>query len=135
MRRLGLIVTFVGVLGAVAVFAQTTALGQITIPRRVMADGQALAAGTYQVRLTSETASAPAAQQNPEQWVEFLRGGQVRGRELATVVPADQIKDIAESAIPRAGQSSVVVLKGGNYLRLWFNHGGTNYLVHLVIPQ
>ncbi len=134
MKRLGLFAMVVGVVGAAAVFAQTTSLGQVTIPRRVLADGQPLAPGAYQARLTAETAPAPNGEQ-PEQWVEFLRGGQVRGKELATVVPADQIKDIAESAIPRAGQSSVTVLKDGGYLRLWFNHGGTNYIVHLVIPQ
>jgi Tfp pilus assembly protein FimV len=125
----------VAVFGAAAVLAQTTNLGQVTIPRRVMANGQPLAAGTYTARLTSETAPQPAAAQNPEQWVEFVRGGQVAGRELATVVPADEIKDIAESARPGSGQKSITVLKGGEYLRLWFNHGGTNYIVHLVIPQ
>ncbi len=132
MKRMGVLAAAIVVLGAAAVFAQTTNLGQVTIPRSVMANGQSLAAGTYTARLTGESA---AGAQPPEQWVEFVRGGQARGRELATVVPADQIRDIAESARPAPGQTSVVVLKGNDYLRVWFNHGGTNYIVHLVIPQ
>lgn len=135
MRRVGFLAAVIGVLGAAAVFAQTTNLGQVNIPRRVLANGQPLAPGTYTVRLTAETASEPASSQTPERWVEFVRGGQVAGRELASVVPADEIAQIAESARPAPGRSSTVVLKSGDYLRVWFNQGGTNYLVHLVIPQ
>jgi ABC-type phosphate transport system substrate-binding protein len=136
MRRIGGILTaMVAVFGVAVLVAQTTNLGQVTIPRRVLANGQPLAAGTYTVRLTGESAPAPASAQTPEQWVEFVRGGQVAGRELATVVPADQIRDIAKSARPGPGQALVVVLKSNEYLRVWLNHGGTNYLVHLVIPQ
>jgi hypothetical protein len=133
MKRLGFLATALGMLGATVTFAQSTNLGQVTIARRVMANGQALAAGSYDARLTGE--QSPAAGQAPEVWVEFVRGGQVAGRELATVVPADEIREIAESARPGAGESSAVVLKGNDYLRLWFNQGGTNYIVHLVIPQ
>ena len=41
-------------------------LGEVTLPRRVMADGQPLAAGTYQVRLTARSAQPDAVGQLAE---------------------------------------------------------------------
>jgi hypothetical protein len=134
MKRFGLVAAMVAMLGAGAAFAQTTDLGSVTTPRRAMADGKPLPAGTYQLRLTTEEGTPVAAGQAPEQWVEFVRRGQVVGRELATIIPADQIAAIAESARPASGQSSVVILKGNEFMRVWVNHGGTNYLIHLALP-
>src|SRR5882757_11191654 len=52
-------------------------LGSVHIPKGVKADGKPLAAGTYQVKLTPQTATPPAAGQTPslERWVEFVKGG------------------------------------------------------------
>jgi len=113
----------------------TTNLGTVNIPRAVKADGQALAAGTYQIRVTETPASPPAAGQTPqyERWAEFLRGGKVVGREVVTVVPASDIKAVAEVTPPRPGGARTEVLKGGDYLRLWLNRGGTHYLIHFNI--
>jgi hypothetical protein len=113
----------------------TTNLGSVNIPRAVKADGQALPAGTYQVRVTETPASPPAAGQTPqyERWAEFLRGGKVVGREVVTVVPASDIKSVAEVTPPRPGGARTEVLKGGDYLRLWLNRAGTHYLIHFNI--
>jgi hypothetical protein len=110
-------------------------LGTVNIPRAVKADGQALAAGTYEVRVTETLASPQAAGQTPqyERWAEFLRGGKVVGREVVTVVPAADIKQVAEMTPPPAGGSRAQVLKGGDYLRLWINRGGNHYLIHFNI--
>ena len=110
-------------------------LGSVNIPRAVKADGQALAAGTYQVRVTETPASPPAAGQTPqyERWAEFLRGGKVVGREVVTIVPASDIKQVAEMNPPPSGGSRAEVLKGGDYLRLWINRGGNHYLIHFNI--
>jgi hypothetical protein len=110
-------------------------LGSVSIPRAVKADGQALAAGTYQVRVTETLASPPAAGQTPqyERWAEFLRGGKVVGREVVTIVPASDIKQVADMAPPPSGGSRSEVLKGGDYLRLWINRGGNHYLIHFNI--
>ena len=132
---------FVAAPGAVQ-FAQaqpaggsTTNLGTVRIPRAVKADGQALAAGTYQIRVTETPASPPAPGQTPqyERWAEFLRGGKVVGREVVTVVPASDIKQVAEMTPPPSGGSRAEVLKGGDYLRLWINRGGNHYLIHFNI--
>ena len=105
------------------------------IPRAVKADGQALAAGTYQIRVTETPASPPAPGQTPqyERWAEFLRGGKVVGREVVTVVPASDIKQVAEMTPPPSGGSRAEILKGGDYLRLWINRGGNHYLIHFNI--
>jgi hypothetical protein len=113
----------------------TTNLGTVNIPRAVKADGQALAPGSYQVRLTETPASPAAPGQTPqyERWAEFLRGGKVVGREVVTVVPASDIKQVAEMTPPPSGSSRAEVLKGGDYLRLWINRGGNHYLIHFNI--
>jgi len=113
----------------------TVNLGSVRIPRAVKADGQALAAGSYQVRVTETLASPQAAGQTPqyERWAEFLQGGKVVGREVVTIVPASDIKQVAEMTPPPAGGSRAEVLKGGDYLRLWINRGGNHYLIHFNI--
>jgi hypothetical protein len=109
-----------------------TSLGTVTLNRRVLADGQALAPGTYQVRLTAD-APKPGVGQSPdsERYVEFVRGGKVVAREVAVVVPAAEVKEIAKGTPPRAGSAKVELLKGEDYVRVWINRGGTNYIIHL----
>ena len=56
------------------------ALGSVHLPKGVKADGKPLPAGTYQVRLTADTASPAAKGQigSLERWVEFVQGRQGR---------------------------------------------------------
>jgi hypothetical protein len=110
-------------------------LGSVRIPRAVKGDGQALPAGTYQVRVTETPASPPAAGQTPqyERWAEFMRGGKVVAREVVTIVPASDIKAVAEQNPPPSGGYRAEVLKGNDYLRLWINRGGNHYLIHFNI--
>jgi hypothetical protein len=110
-------------------------LGAIRIPRAVKGDGKALPAGTYQVRVTETPASPPAAGQTPqyERWAEFMQNGKVVAREVVTVVPAGDIKQVAEQTPPPAGGYRAEVLKGNDYLRLWINRGGNHYLIHFNI--
>ena len=105
------------------------------IPRAVKANGQPLAAGTYQVRLTADNASpvAKGATASLERWVEFVKGGKVAGREVMTIVPQTDVPKIQKDAPPRPGSSTVQALKGGDYLRLWINRGGTYYLVYFAV--
>lgn len=111
-------------------------LGTITLPRSVMADGKPLPAGTYQVRLTAQSAQPAVAGQRSDlnRWVEFIRGGEVRGREVVTIIPPAELKDLHSGAAgprPPAGGTRVEMLKGDEYLRIWINRGGVNYLIHL----
>ena len=116
--------------------AGEVALGTITLPRAVTADGKPLPRGRYQVRLTAQNAQPPAVGQTPglERWVEFVQGGQVRGREVVSIVPAAEMKDLmpgpdADRAM-RNG-SRVEMLKGNEYLRVWISRAGVSYLIHL----
>ncbi len=119
-----------------SVSAQTrpanTSLGSVTLAHKVTADGQPLAAGTYQVRLSTDEPK-PAVGQTPEseRYVEFLKGGKVVAREVATVVSDADVKTIAKGPQPAKGGSRVDMLKGNDYVRVWINRGGNNYIIHL----
>ena len=121
--------------GSVDVPQGATALGTVEIPRRVMADGKALAAGSYEVRLTADQArpEAVGALGVLERWVEFRQENNLIGREVVSIVPQDEIGDVAKSAPPGAGASRVEMLKDNEYLRVWINQGGTHYLIHLAV--
>lgn len=137
MKRMVLVGTLAGALAAGGAFAQSTAatgtnLGTVHIAKKVMADGKPLAAGTYQVRLTNDEPKPAVGQaQGAERYVEFVRGGKVVGREVATVVSAEDIGKIAKGKKPRNNSSSFEVLKGGDYCRVWINKGGTNYIINM----
>jgi len=110
-------------------------LGMVHLAKAVKADGKELAAGTYQVRLAAQTASPDAKGQTPglERWVEFVQKGQVKGREVVTIIPGSEIDKVQKDAPPKANSSKVQTLKGGDYMRLWINKGGNHYLVHFPV--
>ena len=109
-------------------------LGSVTINKKVMANGQPLAAGTYTVRLSSDSVTSVVGESaDSEKWVEFVQGGQVKGKELATVVTGADVKTVSKEKAPAAGTARVDMLKGADYLRVWINHGGTHYLIHLTL--
>ena len=158
MKRMVLVGALVGAFAASTAFAQTKdkgvghtapkpqpgtgpavvapegqmTLGSVHIPKSVKADGKALAAGTYQVRLTPQTATPDAKGQTAslERWVEFVKGGKVAGREVVTIIPQSEIDKVQKDTPPHANSAKVETLKGGDYLRLWINKGGNHYLVH-----
>jgi hypothetical protein len=128
-------VALAGMLVASVAFSQTT-LGTIRLTHAVLADGKPLAAATYQVRLTNEEPK-PAVGQSPsgEQWVEFVKNGTVAGRELATVISASDIGAVAKGPAPKAEGSRVDVLKEGEYVRVWMNRRGTNYIINMPVAR
>jgi hypothetical protein len=108
-------------------------LGSIRLPKKVTANGEALAAGTYQLRVTDETAKAVSGETpGSERWVEFVQAGKVKGKELASVVPDSEIAQVAEGpGKPARNGHRVDLLKTQKYWRVWVNKGGNNYLIHL----
>jgi hypothetical protein len=112
-------------------------LGTVTIPRAVTADGKPLARGRYTLRLTAQSAQPTVPGQLPDlnRWVEFVQGGQVKGREVVSIVPADEVATTQPGPdmpghVGRTG-SRVEMLKGGEYLRIWIARAGNHYLLHL----
>ena len=107
--------------------------GGFDLPRRAYATGEPIEPGPYRVRLTDESAPVVDTElPSTTRWVEFLheQEGTVAGRALATVVPDSEIDDIAVDWVPR-NQVRVNDLLGGEYVRVWLNRGGSNYLVHM----
>ena len=139
--KFGFVAVLVGSLVAGVASAQQgqapageTALGSVRLTRSVMADGKPLKAGTYQVRLTSQAASPAVPGQTMERWVEFLQGGKVAGREVVSIVPGSEMKDLMpgpDGGTAAAGSARVEMLKGNDYVRVWINRGGVNYLIHM----
>ena len=113
---------------------EPTVIGTIRITQPVLANGEAVAAGVYEVRATSDY-PAPAAGQSAaaECWVQLVKNGVTMGREVATVIPDSQIADVAKGPRPAPNGSRVGVLKGGDYLRAWINHDGVNYILNLPV--
>ena len=128
----GLALPTIGAAQGAANASASNSLGSVTLANKVMADGKPLAPGTYQVRLTGEQPK-PGAGQSPdaEKYVEFLRGGKVVAREVATVISAADIDTIIKTAKPRPNTSKVERLKGDDYIRVWINRGGNNYIINL----
>jgi hypothetical protein len=116
--------------------ALIVALGSIHLTRAAVADGKSLPSGTYMIRATDDEPKPAAGQsQNAERWVEFVKGGKVVGREVATIVSADDMKTMAKAGHPKANSSRVEMLKGGDYLRIWINRNSTNYLINLPVAK
>jgi hypothetical protein len=136
MKQLVLVGALLGAVCAVNASAQNVAagsvLGTVQLTKTVLADGKPLPAGTYQVRLSPDEPK-PAVGQSPdaEHYVEFVKGGKVVGREVATVISAADIGKIAKGRRPKPNSAVVETLKGGNYVRVWINRGGTNYLINM----
>jgi hypothetical protein len=109
-------------------------LATVRIPQGVMANGQALPAGTYAVRVSSDPVTSVVGQgADAARWVEFVQNGQVRGKELASVVAPPDVKAVAKRTPPAAGSGLVHVLRGSEYVRVWVNPDGSQYLVHLAV--
>jgi hypothetical protein len=109
------------------------ALGTVRLPKAVKVDGKTLPAGSYSLKLTAQAASPAAAGQtaNAERFVELSQGGQVKARDVVTIVPQSEIDKVQKDAPPPRNGSKVQLLKGGDYLRVWINKGGNHYLLHL----
>jgi hypothetical protein len=110
-------------------------LGTVRLPKGVSADGKPLPPGSYQVRVTSQEAGPPAVgiTETLERWVEFVQGGTVKGREVVSIVPQTEVKNVVKDAPPPSGSSRVQTLKGNDYVRVWFNRAGNHYLIHLPV--
>ena len=105
------------------------ASGDVIIPSAVLANGQRLAAGTYRLSLAEEGSTASGIG-SPGRWVEFVTGEDVAGRGLAVVIPDSEIDEVSDSGSLQ-NEARVVVLKDGDYVRVWLNRDGVNYLLHL----
>jgi hypothetical protein len=147
LTRLSVVAAIV-VLTAATAFAQTAPplfggcggqpalFKNIRLPQAVLANGKPLAAGVYEVRLTTDRPT-PAVGQSAtgECWVEFVKGGSVVGREVASVIGPADIASVAKGPAPTPNTARVDRLKGGEHVRVWINSAGTHFLINLPIAQ
>jgi hypothetical protein len=111
---------------------EAAVIGNIRLTQSVLADGKLLPPGTYEVRLTGDQPMVAVGQaRGSERWIEFVRNGTVAGREVATVIPANEIDSVAKGPRPNVNASRVDLLKGGEYVRVWLNRDGTNYIINM----
>jgi hypothetical protein len=110
-------------------------LGTVRITQPVLAHGQPLAPGTYEVRLTNESLP-PNPGQSPDavRVVEFVKDGQVIARDAAEVMTAEgSVVGTAGSA--GSSKPRVEMLKGGEFVRVSAMHDGMRYLIHLPVAN
>ena len=121
--------------GVAAAQSASMTLGTIRITQSVLAHGQPLAPGTYDVRLTGESLP-PNPGQSPDavRVVEFVKDGQVIARDAAEVMTAE---GSVVGTAGRAGSSKprVEMLKGGEFVRVSATRDGMRYLIYLPMAN
>jgi hypothetical protein len=113
--------------------AARTDLPTVTIPQAVTANGQPLAPGTYQIRITVERPSLPSGiPSDAQRWVEFLADGKIVAREIAEVLPLDGgATPVGTSSATPSRPPVVQLLKEGDFVRVSLREAGQRYLVYL----
>ena len=112
--------------------AASNVLATVRIPTAVMANGAALPAGSYGVRLTQERPPARSGQSaDARQWVEFVSGGKVVGREIAQVLRDGDLPATGASSRPVPSGTKVEMLKDDEFLRLSIKRDRERYLIYL----
>ena len=91
--------------------AGEVALGSVHFAKGVKADGKALRGRHLSGAPDPQAANPPAKGQSEglERWVEFTQGGQVKGREVVTIIPQSEIAQVQKDTPPaseRARKSS-----------------------------
>lgn len=111
-----------------------SALGTARITQPVLAGGQILQPGTYEVRLTGEHAKPlPGQSEEAEQVVEFVSGGRVVARDVAEVMPG--LAEAVGTSGGAAGSARVERLKADDFLRVSMNREGERYLIYLPLAE
>lgn len=108
--------------------AGSNTLATVRIPTAVMANGAALPAGSYGVRLTQER---PRQLADARQWVEFVSGGKVVGREIAQVLRDGDLPATGASSRPVPSGTKVEMLKDNEFLRISIKRDRERYLIYL----
>jgi len=110
-------------------------LGTVRITQPVLAQGQPLAPGTYEVRLTAESLP-PNPGQSPDavRVVEFVKDGQVIARDAAEVMAAEG-SVVGTAGGAGSSKPRVEMLKGGEFVRVSAMRDGMRYLIHLPVAN
>jgi hypothetical protein len=111
-------------------------LATVRITNPVLADGQPLSPGTYELRLTDQRPTpAPGQSWEARQWVEFVAHGKVVAREAAEVLRDNDLPAVGASSVPARGGTRVEMLKGGEFLRVSVKREHERYLIYLPVKR
>ena len=111
-------------------------LATVQIMKQVVVGGQPLAAGTYDIRLAEGgPAPLPGQSANAQRWVEFAVRDAVVGRDVAEILYDSDITPVGASARPVRDGIHVVVLKGGEFVRISVKRDRERYLIHLPVAH
>ena len=111
-----------------------SALGTVRLTQPVLAGGQTLQPGTYEVRLTGEHVKPLAGQsEDAEQFVVFVSGGRVVAREVAEVMPGSA--GVVGTSGGAATSLRVERLKADDFLRVSTNREAERYLIYLPLAK
>ena len=50
---------------------------------------------------------------------------------FSLIIPKSEIDRVQKDTPPKGNAGKVETLKGGEYVRVWFNKDGNHYLIHL----
>jgi hypothetical protein len=107
----------------------------VNITQPVLAGGQPVAPGRYELIVTDESPERQSGQANESQrWVEFVRNGMVVARELAEVFPHAETP-VGTSSASGAPRAVVQKLKADDFVRVSVNASNARYLVYLPLSQ
>ena len=111
------------------------ATATVRIAQPVLAGGQPLAPGTYEIVVTDERPLTPTGLPNESQrYVDVMANGMVVAREIAEVFPASE-RPVGTSSASGTSRAIVQLLKGGEFLRVAMNGPDARYLMHLPVSQ
>ena len=105
---------------------------RVRLTQPVLAGGQPLAPGTYELVVTEHATAAPSGEVNRTQrWVDFVQDGRIVAREIAEVVP-EEPRPVGTSG-GSDGRAVVQNLKSGDFVRIAVTGETARYLVHLPV--
>jgi hypothetical protein len=107
-------------------------LATVRIPTAVLANGEPLLPGTYELRLTEQRPTpSPGQSLEARQWVEFVAKGKVVAREVAEVLRDNDLPAVGASSVPARSGTRVEMLKGEEFLRVSVKREHERYLIYL----
>ena len=111
-----------------------SALGTVRITQPVLAGGQILQPGAYEVRLTGEHVKPLAGQsEDAEQVVEFVSAGRVVARDVAEVMPGST--GAVGTSGGATGGARVERLKADDFVRVSMSREGERFLIYLPLAR
>ena len=112
------------------------AVATVTIAQPVMADGQPLAPGKYEVRILDDSPAVNSVSSAAQRIVEFVQNGKTIGRDVAEFFEAaPSAAATVGTAGSATGKAVVQTLKGGEFVRIAITNAAGRILIHLPTEQ